>query len=153
MSAVGSQENIIKSADQGDLAVCHLVLVDAEQLPGKQALIDPVIVIKARLCRPADMQCAGHMGLRPVEDLTGLLPVIHLLEGNILHRGTCDDHAVEVPVSDLIQGSIKLVQMAGGGVHRHMTLHIHKGHIDLQRCVGQCPQQLQLRILLDGHVV
>ena len=56
------------------------------------------------------------MGLRPVQDLTGFIPVIHFLEGNILQRCSGNDQSIEFTIPDLIKGSVKFVQMARRGI-------------------------------------
>ena len=93
------------------------------------------------------------MAFRPVQDLAGLLPVIHLLKGDVLHRRSRHDHSVKFPGPYLIQGSIKFIKVAGRRVHRHMAFYIHKGHIHLNGRIGQGTQKLQLCILLNGHVI
>ena len=43
--------------------------------------------------------------------------------------------------------------MTHGGILGYMTLHSHKSNINLQGRIGQCPQQLQFRILLNRHQI
>ena len=39
------------------------------------------------------------------------------------------------------------------GIQRQMAVHFHKGHVHLQRRIGQRPKKLQLRILFDRHKI
>ena len=54
-------------------------------------LLDAVVPPKSRLGAPADVQSAVDMGFAPVQDVGQLLPVVHLLEGQLLHRSPCDN--------------------------------------------------------------
>ena len=56
MAAVGRKEDIIKAPDKRDLAVGYFVLINSEQLCRQLFFIDPIIMVKACLRRPADMQ-------------------------------------------------------------------------------------------------
>ena len=93
------------------------------------------------------------MGLSPVKYLADFLPVVNLLKANVLHRRAGHYHSVIFSVTNIVQRRIEFVQVAGRGVQGHMALHIHKGHVHLQGRVRQRPQQLQLRVLLYGHIV
>ena len=39
------------------------------------------------------------------------------------------------------------------GIQRQVAVHFHKGHVHLQRRMGQRPKKLQLRILFDRHQI
>ena len=111
MSGMRSQEYVIESSYKRNLPVQHSVLKHSEKLSGKLSFIDTVVMIKSRLCSPADMENAGNMGIRPVKYLNRLLPVIHLFERYIFNGGTGYDHSVEFLVFDLIERNIEFIQM------------------------------------------
>ena len=135
MAAVRSQENIIKTSYQRNLTIVYSMLVNTEKLLRELDLIYAVIMIKACLCAPADMESTGDMSLSPVHDHADLIPVIHFLKGNIFHRCSGDYHTIKLLILDIIKGAIEPVQMIGGSVLRDMALCIHEGHVNLQRSV------------------
>ena len=91
--------------------------------------------------------------LAPLHDLADLRPVIHVLVLIIFHRRARDDHAVKTAFFDLIEGDVKFIEMAGRRVLRHMGGQHQKGDVHLDRRVGQSPQKLGLRVLLNRHQI
>ena len=92
------------------------MFVDTKQLLRQLSLVNTIIMVESGLRRPADMQGGSHMGLRPVQDLTGLLPVIHLFKGDIFHRCSGDDQSIEGAVFDFIKGGVEFIEMACRGI-------------------------------------
>ena len=93
------------------------------------------------------------VGGGPVHDLAQLIPVVHVGEVQIFHRSPGDDHAVVIPVFDLVKGGIEGGQMFRVGVLRDMAEGVEQLHLYLQGGVGQLPQQLSLGHDLRGHQI
>ena len=94
-----------------------------------------------------------NVGLAPLHNLGQLLPVIHLLKGQILHRRAGDDHTVEFPVFQLIEGLIEGQQMLLRGILGPMAGHHHQLQMHLQGGVAQNSAQLGLGDDFCGHQV
>ena len=93
------------------------------------------------------------MGFRPLEDLAQLLPVIDLLEGQLLHWSAGDDHAVVGVVLDLVKGLVEGEHVLGGGVLADVRGHHQQIHLHLQGGIAQQAGQLGLGGDLGGHEV
>ncbi len=153
VAGVGDVEVVVKAADQRVPPVEDLVAVDAAELLRQHLLVETVVVIDARLGRPADVKRGLDMGLGPLHDLAELRPVVDLIVGELLHRRPGDDQAIEVPVFDLIEAVVKLVQMVVGGVHCLVGGDAQKRNVQLERGIAQHSEELKLRILLLWHQV
>ncbi len=126
---------------------------DPEQLFVQLMLGNAVMIVQPRLGSPADVECRVHMGAAPLHDFTELRPVLHLLEVHVLHRSPGDDHAIEIPVLDVLERGIKPQHVFLRGVLRFMTRRLHEFELHLQRGVGQQPAQLGLGFNLRGHQI
>ena len=113
---VGDKELVVKAPEQGGLLLDNGVGEDAEQLLGQGVLGNAVVVIETCLGTPADMQSGMDVGFGPFHDFAQLTPVVHVGEIQILHRSAGDDHAVILPVPDLVKGGIEGREMIGVGV-------------------------------------
>ena len=125
----------------------------AEQFFGKQIFLDAVMIIQRRLRTPADVNGAGDVPIRKIEDLFQFIPIQHLFEGHGLHGRTRDDHAVEVLILDLLERFIELFQMRRGGVLALVRFGVHEGDVHLQRRIGEKAHELGLRFHLGGHEI
>src|SRR3546814_18475805 len=72
----------------------------AEALLRELVLGDAMEVVERRLGAPAEREEPVHVGLRPVEYASQLVPVHDLLEGKLLNRRAGDDEAVELLLAD-----------------------------------------------------
>ena len=127
--------------------------VDPGKLPVLFVFGDPIVVVQTRLSPPADMKRGCDVRLGPFHDHGQFLPVSHLLKLHHLHRSSGDDHAVVFPLADLRKRHVKLIQMAGRRILGLVGTQHQKRAVNLQRRVGQRPQKLGLRLLLNGHQV
>ena len=93
------------------------------------------------------------MGLAPLHNLSQLLPVIHLLKGQVFHRCAGDDHAVEFPILQLIEGLVEGQQMLLRRILGSVAGHHHQLQMHLQGGVAQNPAQLGLCDDFCGHQV
>ena len=153
VAAVGGVEHLVKAADQRVRRPGDPVGEDAEHLGGQQLLAHPIVVVQPRLRPPADVEGGVDVGLGVVHDLAQLVPVVHLLEGDGLHRRASDDHAVETAVPHLVEGLVKGFEVGGGDVGGRVAGRLQQGHVHLQRAVGQQPGDLRLGGDLGGHQV
>ena len=102
MPGLGNIKIIVHTPHDHLLPVQHAMPIDTGQLLRQQMLLNAVMMVEARLGTPADVEGGKHMGFRPVHDLTELRPVLHLLEGNLLHRRTGYDQSVKVFLTNII---------------------------------------------------
>lgn len=153
VAGVRDIEHIVKAAEEGGLGADHRVGEHAEELFAQIILRDPIVVEEAGLGPPADVQCGVDMGGGPVHDLAQLVPVVHIGEVQILHRRAGDDHAIELPVLDLVEGGVEGGEMVGVRILGDVAQGVEQFHLDLEGGVGQLAQQLGLRDDLSGHQV
>ena len=99
---------VVKATEEDGALVIHLVGEYAKDLLVKLVLIDAVVVIKAGLCAPANMQSAMDVGLAPLHYFDKLVPILDLLEGHMLNGCAGNDEAIVVVVlyvvKDLVEG-------------------------------------------------
>ena len=88
---MGGQKNLVKAAGERVVGLESAVAENAKEFFPQGLLLDAVVPPKPRLGAPADVQSAVDMGFAPVQDVGQLLPVVHLLEGQLLHRSPCDN--------------------------------------------------------------
>ena len=93
------------------------------------------------------------MVIRPVENIAQFIPVVYLFEVHLLNRSARYDHSVVIIVFHLIKVLIKLIEVTRRRILCLMGTGTHEGNIQLQRCVRQGAQKLQLRILLQRHEI
>lgn len=111
------------------------------------------MVEQAGLSSPADVQRRVDMGSGPIHDLAQLVPVVHIGEVQILHRRTGDDHAVELPVLDLVEGGVEGGEVVSVRVLGDVAQGVEQLNLHLEGGVGQLAQQLGLRNDLGGHQI
>ena len=81
MPGMGYPENIVKAPKQnGALVICP-VREYTKKLFLQGLVVDAVVLVKAGLRAPANMECRVNMGLAPLHDLAKLLPIIHFFKG------------------------------------------------------------------------
>ena len=125
----------------------------AKELLWQGVLSDAVVVVKSCLGPPADMEGGVHMGLAPLHDFAQLRPVVHLFKGQLLHRGSGDDHAIEFPVLHFVKGLVKGQQMLLGGVLGSVGGGVDQLQMDLQGRIAQKSAELGFRDDFAGHQV
>ena len=146
-------EKVVKAAQQRLGGRDEPGVVDAGELAGDLVLGDAVQVVKPCHRAPADVERAEYVAVGIVHDAAQLLPVVHLLKGQLLHRRAGDNHAVEFLAEDVVGGKIEAAQMRGGCVLGDMTRYLHERDVYLQRRVGEHPEQLRLGHFFGGHQV
>ena len=153
VAAVRGVEHLIKAAHQRVRGTGDFMLEDAEHLLVEKLLADAIVIIKSRLCAPADMKGGVDVRLTEVHDLAQLLPVIHLFKVDLLHRRTGDDHAVIAVVLHLVEGLIKRLEVGRRDMGRRMAGRLQQGHVDLNGRIGQQAGDLGLGGDLGRHEV
>ena len=125
----------------------------AEELLLQRIFGDAVVVKQSRLGPPADVEGGVDVGGGPVHDPAQLRPVVHVGEVVVLHRGAGDNHAVVLPVLDLVKGGVEGGQVVRVSVLGDVAGHLKQLHLDLERRVGQLAQQLGLSDDFGGHQI
>ena len=127
---------VIKAAEKRMVIHGEAVLVDAEELSGKDALFYPVVTVEPGLRRPTEMQGGEDVGIRPFEVFHHLRPVLDFFVGHLFDGGSSDDEAVVFLVLDVLEGEIVLRQVGAvrvGGLTRRDAGEIDR---ELQRGVA-----------------
>ena len=89
----------------------------------------------------------------PVQDRLELVPIVHLLERQMLHRRAGDHESVVVVVAERVKRLVELDQMVGADVGGLVRGGLHEVDLHLQRGLGDQAEQLGLRLDLLGHEV
>ena len=105
------------------------------------------------LCCPTDIQGAGNMSTCPVKDLLDLIPIGNFLKVERLHRGTCDDHTIELLLPHHLEITIEHHHVLNRGVFGCMATKFHKTDLQLQGGIGKQSDQIGLRRYLQGHQI
>lgn len=153
IAGVGGIKAVVKAPEERGGGLEHLVVEHAEELLGQLVLGNAVMEVKPRLGAPADVQSGVDMVLGPLHDLQQLIPVVHLVKVQILHRGAGDDHPVEVPVLYRLEGGVEGLQMILVRVLGLVAGRPQQLHLNLKRRVGQLSEQLGLGDDLGGHQI
>lgn len=132
---------VVKAAEKDRALVVHLVRENTENLFVKLMLIYAVVVIKPRLCAPADMQGAVNVSLAPLHYLDELLPILDLLEGHMLNRCAGDDKAVVIIVLYVVEYLIKRQKMLLGDVLGLMAFGMYKLNESKSRGYENTPEK------------
>ena len=144
MSGMWGVKHVIKAPEQNRPLIVRMMGIDPEELLRQQLFLDAVVIVQSRLSTPADMEGGMDVGLAPLHNLGQLLPVVHLLKGQILHRRAGDDHAVEFPILQLVEGLVEGQQMFLRRILGPMAGYHHQLQMHLQGGVAQNPAQLGL---------
>ena len=116
VAGMGYHKGIVKAAEQNGSLVISVVGIDAEEFLRQWLFIDTIMVIKACLSAPANVQRGMDIGLAPLHDPAQFIPVVHFLKRHLLHRRAGNDHAVKLPVLQFIKGLVKGKQMFLGNI-------------------------------------
>ena len=116
IAGMGTPVKIIEPPHERMKRGSDAVTVHARKFLRQGVLVDAEMVVKPRLCAPADMQGGVDIALAPLHDLTKLLPIIDIFISEFFHGRTGDDHAVVAVVSDLVKYLVKIKQMVGRSV-------------------------------------
>ncbi len=108
---MGGDELIIETAQQRLVLVETVVVIDAGELLAPGLFLHTIQGFQRRLHRPAEEQGGGNMLMGPLDDLDDARPVDHLLELHQPERRPCDDHAVVVVATHLLEVVIEVLEM------------------------------------------
>ncbi len=153
IAGVRRDKLVIKAAQQRLVLVETVVVIDAGELLAPGLLLHAIQGFQRRLHCPAEEQSGGHMLMGPLDDLDDARPVNHLLELHQPERRPCDDHAVIVVATHLLEVVIEVLKMRLRRVLRLPIVDAQQIHIHLQRRVGEHPHQLDLGLNLLGHQI
>ena len=109
------------------------MLEDTEHLLVERIFGNPVVMIQSRLCRPADIERRSDVRPRPVEYLLNLAPIVHLLEIEVFHRRTGNDHSIKFLISHQFEIAVKRLHVFDGRILRSMAFQLHETDLNLQR--------------------
>ena len=154
MARVRGVEDVVEAAEEVAGRLEHVVLEDAEALARQVVLGNAVEVVERGLGGPADVERGEDVARRGVvHDLQQLRPVVHVLEGEVLHGGAGHDHAVEMPVLDFVEGLVEAVQVVQRRVLGHVLGRAQERDVDLDGGVAEHAEQLGLRGDFRRHEV
>ena len=153
MPGMGHPKFIIEAPEQNGIFINHPMPEHPKQLFRQQLLLHPIMIVQRRLCAPANVQCAVNMGFRPLHNPAKLLPVFHLLKGQLFHRRAGDDEAVKISILDFLKAMIEGNHMLLGSVFRLVGGHLDEKKLHLQRGIAQQPGELCLGGDFGGHQV
>ena len=153
MARVRCTENIVKAAHERFVREKHVMLENAAHLVWKLVLRNAVVVIKAGLRTPADVQGRVDVRLGPFHDFNQFVPVFDLLERHQLNRCACDDKAVVTLVADVVERLVERQQMILGRVFRVVGLGLNKIDLDLNGRVGQTAENLRFGHDFQRHQI
>ena len=89
----------------------------------------------------------------PAEDVGHFVPVVYLLEVEMLDGRSGDDHAVELLVAHRLEVAIESLHVLDGRVLARMRLDLHEVYFELQRAVGEQADEVCLGRYLQRHEV
>ena len=101
-------ELIVEAAKKPLMLDAQMMLVDAEDLPSRRLLVDAVVVVKPRLCAPADVEGRIAVLLAPLHDVGDLVPISDLPERHLLDGRSRDEEAVVLLVAHLGERAVEL---------------------------------------------
>ena len=153
VAGMGNPEFIVKATQQDGALVVRPMGEYAEELLLQLVLGNAVVIVKARLGAPADVEGGMDIGLAPLHDPAQLRPVVHRFKLHQLHRCAGDDHAVEFAILQLIEGLVEGQKMLRGHILGLVGGHLHELQMHLQRGVAQESGELGLRNDLGGHQI
>ena len=147
------EEHIVESPEDGQPCALREMPEDAEHLLRQRVLRYAVMVIQSGLCRPADEERTGDVGLCPFEDFRDFVPVTHLLVIKLFDRSPCDDHAVELLCLEDFEILVEQHHVFDGRILRCVAFKAHEHDFELQRSIGEQSQQVGLCGNLQRHEV
>lgn len=153
MPGVRHEEALVESSHERLVGAYKALLIDARELGFKMVFLYAVQVVQAGLGAPADVQRGAGMVPGPIHYLAQLVPIVHLLERQVLDWRACDYHTVEIAVPDGIECGVESVKIFVGCVLGRVRGHLKELHIGLQRAVAQASEDLRLGLDLRRHQV
>ena len=120
------------------------MLVHTEKLLGKLILLNTVMVIKARLCAPAYMQCRGNIALGPLHNATQLVPILDISKLKKLNGGTGNNKSVVFVLLNMVKRIVKRLHMACGCVFGYVACRMEERNLNLQRRITEKSEKLRL---------
>ena len=126
---------------------------DAKHFGWKHGFVYTIVMIKRSLGAPT--QCHGGVTVvfGPIEISFNFFPVIHLFEGNGLHRSAGHQKGIVIIILDIIELQIGSIQIRVISVGSFTGDYAAKINFNLQRGVAQKTQKLDFRGLFQGHQI
>ena len=90
-------------------------------------------MVKSGLGGPADVESRGDVRAGPVEYLLDFVPIVHLLEVQMFHRRSRDDHSVELLVAHVLKVTVERFHVFDGRILRRMAFQFHEAYLNLER--------------------
>ena len=111
------------------------------------------MIVKSCLCAPADVEGGVNVGRAPFHNLTKLVPIFDLLEGEKLNGCARDYHTVKIAVLYLVKGLVETDKVILRHVFRFVGGGPDKLHLYLKRSVSEKSGELCLGLDLLGHKI
>ena len=150
---MGHHEHVVAAPEEHVALPLHNMGEYPEELLFQGMLLDAMVVVQSRLGSPADVEGGVDVALGPLHDSAQLLPVLHLLEGQVLHRRAGDDHAVVVVLPHVVKVAVEGQHVLLGRILGYMVPGGDELQLHLQGGVAQQAAELGFRGDLGGHQV
>mgnify|MGYP003200389079 CR=1 FL=1 len=101
-------------------------------------------MVQAGLRSPADVEGGSDMGA---------CPIIHLFIVKMFYRRAGDNHTIELLLLHQLEITVESFHVLHRRILRRVPLHFHERDLDLQRRVGQQPDEVGLCRNFQRHEV
>ena len=152
-TTVGHIEFIVKPFGQTVAGADHAMGVHSRDLAVEQSLVDAVMMVHRRECRPAYKQRRNRRAPQGIEYAAYLRPVADVGESHSLERRTVDDKPVESAGHIIAPRLIMGGHVVRRGVARHVGAQRHERQHHRQLRRRQHPQHVGLGHLLERHEI
>ena len=128
---MGHVENIVEPPKNRQFGQKRYLWKDAKLLLWQRIFGHTVVVIESSLGSPTDIQSTGDVCPGPGEDIAQFVPIVHLLEVEVFHRGSGNDESVELFMAHLLKIAVEGLHVFNGRVFARVRLHLHQVHLQL----------------------
>ena len=110
-------------------------------------------MVQAGLRSPADVEGGSDMGACPIKNFLDFIPIIHLFIVKMFYRRAGDNHTIELLLLHQLEITVESFHVLHRRILRRVPLHFHERDLDLQRRVGQQPDEVGLCRNFQRHEV
>ena len=153
MARLRNPELIVKTSQEHGAFIFCLVQKNAEKFFVERVFLYAVMVIKPRLCAPADMESACDVGLAPFHYAAEFVPIFNLFKRHLFNRRARYYQAVVLVVLNIFKMLVKRNHVFRRRVFGCVRSGLQKLHINLKRRVAEQTRKLRFRGYLGRHKV
>ena len=133
------QADLVETVGEEAVFVLQILGKHAEELLRQQLLAHTVPIVERAHRTPAQVHGGEDVGGSPVENLLELVPVVDLLEIEVLDGRSRHHKTVVIVVFERIERLVELHQMVGAHVRGLVGGGLHEVDLDLQRGLRNQP--------------